>query len=230
MEERTTILAVDDEPELLRLLEELLGQAGYQVLTAADGDQARAVLRSRPVHLIVLDVAMPQEDGFALCRSIRGITTVPVLFLTARSQDEDKVAGFEAGGDDFLAKPFSRVELTSRVRALLRRCYEYQPPEQPTTLRRGALEIDRRERTVRVEGREIPLTTTEFAFLLHMAENPGRVFSAQELYEYTWQESYTHANNNTVIVHISNLRRKLGDNPKRPTYIKNVWGRGYYVE
>ena len=230
MDERTTILAVDDEPELLRLLDELLDQAGYRVLLARSGEEARSILLSQPVHLIVLDIAMPREDGFAVCRSIRSITTAPVLFLTARTRDEDKVAGFEAGGDDFLAKPFSRVELTSRIKALLRRCYEYQPPQQAAILRRGALEIDRREHTVTVEGREVPLTTTEFAFLLLMAQNPGRVFSAQELYEHTWMEGYTHANNNTVIVHISNLRRKLGDNPKRPVYIKNVWGRGYYVE
>ena len=224
------ILVVDDEPELLELLEQLLGKEGYGVLTAQSGEEARRILTTRAVHLVILDVAMPREDGFAVCRSIRTFSTTPVLFLTARSGDQDKVAGFEAGGDDFLSKPFSRVELLSRVKALLRRCYVYQPPEQADVLRRGQLEIDRRERLVTVNGQEVQLTTTEYAFLLYMAENPGRVFSPQELYEHTWLEPYTHANNNTVIVHISNLRRKLGDNPRRPSFIKNVWGRGYYVE
>ncbi len=230
MEENASILVVDDEPELLQLLFSLLHAEGYRVLTAQNGAAAAALLKTQPVHLIILDIAMPGEDGLALCRRIRRSSTTPVLFLTARSQESDKLAGLEAGGDDFLTKPFSRAELLGRIRALLRRCYEYRPPEQANVLRRGDLQIDCRTHTVRLGRKEIPLTATEYTFLQLMAENPGRVFSAQELYEQTWDEPYTHANNNTVIVHISNLRRKLGDNPKQPAYIKNIWGRGYYVE
>lgn len=231
MEERTVILAVDDDPDLLQLVKSILTAAGYQVLTAPDAARARALVQQSPVHLLVLDIAMPGEDGVSLCRSLRSSTTAPVLFLTARSQDADKVAGFEAGGDDFLTKPFSRVELLSRVKALLRRCYEYPAPDQPgDLLRRGQLLVDRRARTVQAAGQPVELTATEFAFLLMMMEHPGQVFSARELYEATWEESYTHASNNAVLVHISNLRRKLGDNPRHPAYIKNIWGRGYYVE
>lgn len=231
-ENKITILIVDDDQNIRELLRDLLEVEGFRVCEAACGRDAVAHM-SEAIDFVILDVAMPGEDGFMTCRKLREISMVPILFLTAKSQDEDKQEGFQAGGDDYLPKPFSKVELLSRIRALLRRCYEYKVPrkENPSSkIVRGDLEMDVESREVRVKEKPVSLTQTEYDLLEVMMRYPGKVFSAQNLYESVWKQTYTFADNNILIVHISNLRKKLGDNTKNPVYIRNMWGRGYYVD
>lgn len=231
-ENRIRILAVDDDEDIRELLKMVLEKEGFEVITAKSSRDALEKFNSA-IDLVLLDVAMPEEDGFFTCRRIRERSTVPILFLTAKSQEEDKVIGFSSGGDDYLSKPFSKVELVSRIRALLRRCYEYKSPEREmasSQIVRGNLSLDTVEKKTYLDGRLIPLTATEYELLELMVRHPKKVFSAQNLYEFVWNQKYSFADNNIVIVHISNIRKKLGDDPKNPYFIKNMWGRGYYVD
>ena len=225
------ILAADDEPDILDILELLLGAEGFEVVRASTGDQAVAYTDSS-IDLCILDVAMPGMDGVGACRKIREKTLAPILFLTAKTQEEDKVAGFAAGGDDYLGKPFSNVELVSRVKALLRRYYEYRPTrgKGQRRYRSGELVVDGEDKVVSVAGKEVVLTPIEYEILELMIRYPKKVFSAQQLYESVWNQEYSYTENNTFVVHISNLRRKIEEDPRNPRYIKSMWGRGYYVE
>ena len=230
--EQQKILFADDDPEIREVLRLLLESEGYQVEEAVSGEQVLEKLDDS-VGLVILDVMMPGLNGYGVCAEIRRRSAVPVLFLTAKSQDSDKTLGFSAGGDDYLVKPFSYSELISRVKAMLRRYYVYgakQAGQEAAIRCCGTVEIDPRQCVVRQEGREVALTETEYRILLLLASHPSKVFSVQNIYESVWNEPYFYSSNNTVMVHIRNIRRKLGDDPQNNRTIRTVWGRGYRIE
>ena len=182
------------------------------------------------MDLIILDVMMPKMDGFKACRQIREVTNAPILFLTAKTMDQDKALGFSSGGDDYLAKPFSYNELIARVKALLRRYCIYKGKEEPQEgdwIIMHDLVISRNSNQVKKKEEAVNLTEMEYQILLLLAEHPKKIFSNQELYEAIWKGPYMYSANNTIMVHIRNLRKKLGVDPQNPVYIKTVWGKGY---
>lgn len=227
------ILFADDDAEIREVLRLLLTGEGYQVVEASSGAEAVNLLDDS-VDLIILDVMMPGMDGYSACAEIRRRSSAPVLFLTAKSQDSDKTLGFSMGGDDYLVKPFSYSELISRVKALLRRYYVYgsKQDEVPDTIQccGGTIEIDPNQCMVRQDGQEVRLTDTEYRILYLLASHQKKVFSIQNIYESIWKEPYFYGSNNTVMVHIRNIRRKLGDDPQNSKIIQTVWGRGYRIE
>lgn len=230
--EQQKILFADDDPEIREVLRLLLTSEGYQVEEAINGEQLLQKLDDT-VDLVILDVMMPDMNGFGVCAEIRKCSAVPVLFLTAKSQDSDKTLGFSAGGDDYLVKPFSYSELISRVKAMLRRYYVYgaKQSEADSVIRCcETVEIDPRQCVVRQKGEEVQLTETEYRILVLLASHRSKVFSAQNIYESVWNEPYFYSSNNTVMVHIRNIRRKLGDDPQNCHTIRTVWGRGYRIE
>ena len=234
MEQLTQILVADDNPEIREIITILLSAEGNRVTGAPDGMAALEILSEQTFDLIILDVMMPNLGGYQTCVKIREQTNAPILFLSARTADSDKTLGFSSGGDDYLAKPFSYSELVSRVKALLRRYQIYQgksadmPPAQKETalfIRQLTIHPDTLE--VLVNNIPIELTDTEYALLLLLAAHPKQIFSAEHLYEAVWKEPYYHGAANTVMVHIRNLRKKIETDPKNPSLIKTVWGRGY---
>lgn len=230
--EKKKILFVDDDPEIREVLRLLLTGEGYQVIEAANGSQVLELLDDT-VDLVILDVMMPGMGGYTVCAEIRKQSAVPVLFLTAKGQDSDKTMGFSAGGDDYLIKPFSYSELINRVKAMLRRYYVYgaKKDEGSEIIRYcGNIEIDPTQCRVTVLGQEVVLTDIEYRILHLLASHPKKVFSVQNIYESIWNEPYFYTSNNTVMVHIRNIRRKLGDDPQNAHTIRTVWGKGYRIE
>jgi DNA-binding response OmpR family regulator len=227
--EQITILVVDDETEIADLIEVHLRGEGYAVLKAATAEEALALLESRQVELVLLDVMMPGMDGFTACQEIRRRMNIPIIILSARSEDIDKIVGLSTGADDYLTKPFNPLELVARVKSQLRRyLYLNAPAErrEDGLIRAGGLEIDPREHAVRLFREPVALTPTEFDILLLLAGNRGRVFSAEEIFERVWKEKYFHSNN-TVMVHIRKIRERIEEDPGAPKHIITVWGVGY---
>jgi len=223
------ILVADDEIDIRNLVKIGLEENGYDVLTAEDGQEAWDILSSQEVGLAILDVMMPVLDGFSLLRKIREHSTIPVIFLTARTDDLDKVLGLGLGADDYLAKPFSVRELVARVGAHLRRSHEYLNPKErvaSTTITYGDLSIDNGTCCAFKGGRPIELGAKECRLLLHFMENPERVFTKRQLYQAVWDEELYY-DDNTVMVHISRLRSKIEDDPHQPEYLKTIRGIGY---
>ncbi len=219
-----TILVVDDELKITRLLRDYLQRAGFRVVTAADGPAALAAARSERPDMIVLDLGLPGLDGLDVTRALRASSDVPIVMLTARAEESDRIVGLELGADDYVVKPFSPKELVARVRAVLRRVDA--SVEAPDVVRAGELEIDTGKRTVILGGRNIDLTPTEFELLLHIASAPGRVYTRAQLLDALHGvafESYERA----IDAHIKNLRRKLEPNPSNPRYLLTVYGVGY---
>lgn len=226
------ILFADDDPEIREVLRLLLTSEGYQTVEACNGSQVMEFLDDS-VDLIILDIMMPGLSGYATCAEIRKQSMVPILFLTARSQDSDKTMGFSVGGDDYLVKPFSYSELISRVKAMLRRyCVYGSKPAVPDSVICccGNVEIHTEERTVRQNGKEIALTDIEYRILLLLASHRKKIFSAQNIYESIWNEPFYYSSTNTVMVHVRNIRRKLGDDSQNSHTIQTVWGKGYRIE
>ena len=226
------ILIADDHAEIRDVVRVLLESEGYEIVEAIDGDDAVQKVDDR-VDLIILDVMMPKKSGFNACLEIRQKSTAPILFLTAKSQDSDKILGFSAGGDDYLSKPFSYTELVSRVKALLRRYYIYkgkEAPEENKVLTCHDLSVNAEFNEVFVGDEEVQLTDIEYRILLLLMQNRKKIFSAQNLYESVWNEQYFFSANNTVMVHIRKLRKKLRDDSQDPRYIKTIWGKGYRIE
>jgi DNA-binding response OmpR family regulator len=222
------ILVVDDEVEIGELLDLYLTKEGYEVATALDGRQAMDIVTNEKIDLIILDVLLPGLDGIEVCSEIRKITDVPIVFLSCRGDDIDKVMGLVAGGDDYITKPFSPREIVARVKAHLRR-YRMTAAareEPPRVLRYRGLEIDLPACVVRVRGQEVYLSHKEFEVLSLLAQNPDKVFSADELFERLWQMQSL-GDIRTVMVHISNVRKKIEKNPAAPEYILTVRGAGY---
>jgi two-component system response regulator VanR len=223
------ILIADDEREIADLVELLLQNEGYEtVKCVSSADALREIVENPAIELAVLDVMMPPPDGFALCRAIREKYTYPVIMLTARGEESDKVNGLSLGADDYVTKPFSPRELVARVKAQLRR-YRGFDSVNSEEYRGHGLVIRKREHTVAYFDREVSLTPTEFDILWLLCRNAGRVVSSKELFESVWHEAYLDSNN-TIMVHIRRLREKLGEPPRKPKIIKTVWGVGYKVE
>ena len=220
----TTVLVVDDEPTIREVVVSYLEREGYRTLEAADGRRARELIESDSPSLVVLDLMLPGTDGLALCRWIRARSSVPVIMLTARSEEADRIVGLEVGADDYVTKPFSPRELTARVRTVLRR----SAPEsgRPGLLEFGPISVDGEARDVRKGEVRLKLTVKEFDLLWFLASHPGRVFSREQLMNRVW--GYSSAfDTGTVTVHVRRLREKLEDNPSHPRHLETVWGAGY---
>lgn len=232
MEQQMKILIVDDNSEIREVLRILLTGEEYMVFEAQNGEEAVEMTGQEAFDLIILDIMMPGMDGYHTCMEIRKNSNAPILFLSAKTQEGDRMLGFLSGGDDYLAKPFSYNELISRARALIRRYRIYQGKKETQEIgenifRFHDLEINETSRTVTKGSRVIDLTDTEYAVLLLLVNNRHQIFSAQRLYEIVWEEPYYYGANNVVMVHIRNLRRKIERDPKNPELIRTVWGRGY---
>jgi DNA-binding response OmpR family regulator len=223
-----TIMIVEDEPAVARAVQVALQRESYDVAVIPTGEDAIARFSDLAPDLVILDVRLPGIDGFEVCRQLRRETRAPILFLTARTDEVDKVVGLEIGADDYLVKPFSVRELVSRVKALLRRAYgELADTETGRRLRRGALVIDLERRRVTRDGEPIALTTTEFDLLRHLAARPGRVYTRGQLLELVRDYEALEADERTINVHISHIREKIEPDPAQPQYIKTVRGVGY---
>ena len=226
------ILVVDDEPEIAELVGVYLRSEGFTVYTCGTGADALACVRDHPPDLAVLDVMLPDISGFVLCGEIRREHHFPVLMLTARSSDTDKISGLTIGADDYLTKPFNPLELVARVKAQLRRYTRYNGVGQPPVgevIDFNGLVIDRSTHQCTLYDRELNLTPLEFDILWMLCENRGRVISAERLFEAVWGEKYLDRNN-TVMVHIRRLREKMGEPSRDPRFIKTVWGVGYKID
>ncbi|AIK40331.1 hypothetical protein BG07_519 [Bacillus pseudomycoides] len=227
-----SILIVDDDADIVQLIEVHLKQDGFKVFRAYNGIEALDILDSNDIQLTILDIMMPAMDGIEVCRRIRERHTIPVMFLSAKATDIDKVIGLSTGADDYITKPFSMMELVARVKAQLRRyTYFNQVPSEvhKNKIKIRGLEIDELSRKVMLYEKAINLTKTEYDILHLMAKNRNRVFTLEEIYESIWRER-AHESNNTVMVHLARLRNKIEENPKKPTVIQNVWGVGYKIE
>ena len=224
--DKIRILAVDDEPDLRSLLRILLKTRGYDVLEAASGAEALALLRADPkIDLVIMDIMMPGLSGVEACAEIRKFSTVPLLFLTAKSQLADKAEAYASGGDDYLPKPFSQSELLMKVESLTRR-YRVYKGKQESAAGIG-IQLDE-DRTCAIRnGQTIELTDKEFAILRFFYRNQGKTLDVQTVYEGVWGEKFLPSSNNTVMVHILNLRKKLEADPANPKLIRTVWGKGY---
>lgn len=224
------ILVVDDEENVRRLVEYALAKEGFIILSAADGNSAYKMFKSG-CDFVVLDVMLPDMDGFEVLKRIRRESQVPVLMLTAKAEEIDRVLGLELGADDYLTKPFSPRELTARVKAILRRTSEIEQTNinQGEIITIGSLEINTEKRMVKVSQKELLLTFKEFELLLLLAKSPGRVFSREDLLERVWGYDY-YGDTRTIDVHMRHLREKIEDDPANPRYLKTVRGVGYKFE
>ena len=221
------ILVVDDEELLVKGIRFNLQNDGYQVLSGSNGREAIELAHDPEVRLIVLDVMMPEIDGLEACRLIREFSDVPIIMLTARTQDMDKLLGFEHGADDYLTKPFNILELKARIRALLRRSGGYETKRDRITI--GAITVDTRERNVYKDGVAVDLTAREFDVVELLIRNPNRVYSRENLLDLIWGYEYR-SDIRTVDVHIRRIREKLETVPASPEYIMTKWGGGYYFK
>ena len=222
------ILLVDDERLLVKGLRRSLEDNGFEVLTAFDGEEALAVLERSPVDLVVLDIMLPKIDGWEVCRRIRRRWNTPVIMLTARGDDTDKIVGLEVGADDYVAKPFNTRELIARIRAVLRRGGRAVDAPPAGVLRFGELAIDGPRREVSVGGRPVDLTAKEFELLSTLARHPGRVFTREVQLEQVWGSPYVDPR--TVDVYVRRVREKIEPDPARPRWIKTRRGAGYYFK
>jgi len=221
------ILVVEDEPSISEVVCLYLRRAGFAVTAVRDGQEALDVLAQRSVELVVLDLMLPRVDGLEVTRRLRAHSEIPIIMLTARGSEADRIAGLELGADDYVVKPFSPQELVSRVRAVLRRARGTSPePSLEPPLRYEGLEIDPRTRLVVVEGAERTLTTKEFDLLWALASNPRRAFNREQLLERAWGSS-DYIDPSTVTVHVRRLREKVERDPSEPRHIITVWGLGY---
>ncbi len=221
-----TILVIDDDERLRGLVAEYLGGRGFTVETAEDGERGLELLRSGTIDLVVLDVMLPGPDGFEVMREVRKSSRVPVIMLTARGDETDRIVGLEIGADDYMPKPFNPRELLARIQAVLRRVEI--PREEPAVLSAGPIVIDADRRTVTLGDELVDLTTTEFEILRTLIANAGRVIPRERLMELARGEDFA-AFERSVDVHISHIRRKLGDDPRHPSFVKTVRGIGYTI-
>lgn len=224
------ILICDDEKDIVNALKIYLYDASYNLFEAYDGAQALKVIKENEIHLVLMDIMMPEMDGISAMVKIREMSNVPVILLTAKSEDSDKILGLTVGADDYITKPFNPVEVAARVKSQLRRYMQLGGGNvKPEVLRVGGIELDDKEKTVTLDGEHVALTPTEYDILKLLMQNPGQVFSPKEIYTRIWND-LPYGSENTVAVHIRHLREKLEINPAEPRYLKVVWGQGYKIE
>lgn len=225
------ILLCDDDKEIVEAIEIYLTQEGHHILKAYDGEQAIRVLQNHPVDLLIIDVMMPKLDGIRATLKIREKNALPIIILSAKSEDADKILGLNVGADDYVTKPFNPLELVARVKSQLRRYTQLgaMTEKKENIYETGGLMIDDDRKEVTVDGESVKLTPIEYRILLFLVQNQGRVFSINQIYENIWNEEAIAADN-TVAVHIRHIREKIEINPKEPRYLKVVWGLGYKVE
>lgn len=233
--EKYEILIVEDDDAIREGVRILLEGEGYYVKEAQNGHEGLKYLTDK-INLVILDIMMPGISGIKTCEEVRKKSNVPVLFLTAKNQESDKLIGFMAGGDDYLVKPFSYVELLARVKVLLRRYCIYDRAAEPSGtdhsewIERNEIRLNTKYNEVFLRNQEMNLTEMEYKLLLLMMKNPQKVFSVQNLYESVWEEPFLYTSGNTVMVHIRRLRKKIEADPQKPRLIQTVWGKGYRFE
>ncbi len=228
------ILIVEDNEEIREGIRILFSGENYDIVEAADGEEGLERF-SDSIDMVILDIMMPGISGLKVCEEIRKVSNVPILFLTAKGQESDKLIGFMAGGDDYLIKPFTYSELLGRVKALLRRYYVYKGKEEVFNeesrsekyICSGKLRINTHYNEVFLDEEKTDIPEMEYGMLLLMMKNPGRIFSTKAIYEAVWNEPYFYVSNNTVTVHIRKLRMKIEEDPQNPRYISTIWGKGY---
>ena len=228
------ILVVDDDKEIVGAIEIYLKNEGYNILKAYNGEEALDIVNTNDIHLIILDIMMPKKDGLETLEEIRKTKTIPVILLSAKSEDYDKIGGLNSGADDYITKPFNPLELIARVKSSLRRYVNFGSLKNNEVSNRkiyktGGLELDDDTKKVTVDGREVKLTATEFNILKFLLANKGKVYSIPEIYENVWKEEGFGAEN-IIAVHIRHIREKIEINPKEPRYLKVIWGVGYKIE
>ena len=225
-----TVLVADDEKEIRDAVDIYLRSEGFKVIKAKDGQEAIELLETEPIHLVILDVMMPRMDGINACMKIREEKNIPIIMISAKSEDRDKILGLNIGADDYVTKPFNHLELVARVKSQLRR---YEKPLDVETssqkIKIKDLTIDTVNKSVVLRDEEVRLTATEYKILVLLASNTGRIFSIKEIYEKVWKEVF-YKSENTVTVHIRRMREKIEVNSKNPEYIKVVWGIGYKMD
>ena len=226
-----TILVCDDDKEIVEAIEIYLQQEGYSVIKAYDGEQALQLLKENEVHLLIIDVMMPKLDGIRATLKIREESSIPIIILSAKTEDSDKILGLNVGADDYLGKPFNPLELVARVKSQLRRytLLGNAKERSDAVFEVGGLSINDDLKEVTVDGEVVKLTPIEYNILLLLVKNQGKVFSINQIYENIWNEDAIGADN-TVAVHIRHIREKIEINPKEPRYLKVVWGVGYKIE
>ena len=225
------ILVVDDEKEIADLIEIYLVSDGYKVFKAENAEAGLSILDKQDIHLVLLDIMMPGMNGLEMCRKIRETNNIPIIMLSAKSTDLDKILGLGTGADDYVTKPFNPLELTARVKSLLRRYTQLGAiaENKPAVFRIGGLVMDDERKEVTVDGEPVKLTPIEYRILLLLVQNPGKVFSITQIYERIWNEEAL-GGDNPVAVHIRHIREKIEINPKEPRYLKVVWGVGYKID
>ena len=230
MLKRLTVLVVDDDREIVDSIGIFLEAEGYEVKKASNGLEALDIIMSSPVHLMLLDVMMPELDGISTLLKVRKSKNIPIIMISAKSEDADKIFGLTAGADDYVTKPFNPSELMARVKSQLRRYTMLGAMEEnDSRIVIGSLEVDREMKAVFVDGEEVKLTPIEYKILELLSSNPNRVFSADEIYSRVWNEEHV-VGDNTIAVHVRHIREKIEINPKEPKYLKVVWGIGYKIQ
>ena len=227
MEEKIKILVVDDEQKILNVIMAYLIKEGYEVLTATDGEEALNIFKNQQIHLIILDLMLPKISGEQVCNKIRATSSVPIIMLTAKTEEDNKIDGLAIGADDYITKPFSNRELVGRVKAIIRRTYrDNKPLAEVLIINNGDLEINIEKMTIKKQGQPITLTTNEFKILIALLVNPGQVFSREQLVSKAFGMDYD-GFDRTIDTHIKNIRQKIEDDHKNPKYILSVYGMGY---
>ena len=226
------ILVVDDDKEIVGAIEIYLKNEGYKIYKAYDGEEALNIINNNEIHLVILDIMMPKKDGLGTLEEIRKDKSIPVILLSAKSEDYDKIGGLNSGADDYITKPFNPLELIARVNSVLRRYVKLgsiKKEENKKIYQTGELIVDDETKKVIVDGKEVKLTATEFNILKFLIQNKGKVYSIPEIYENVWKEEGFGAEN-IIAVHIRHIREKIEINPKEPRYLKVIWGVGYKIE
>ncbi len=223
------ILVCDDDHDIVSALTIYLNAEGYQVFPAYTGQEALEVLKREPIHLCLMDIMMPAMDGIAATVKLRQVSNIPVILLTAKSEDTDKVLGLNIGADDYVTKPFNPLEVVARVKSQLRRytMLGALPAQKPSTITIGGITLDDDSKTVTVDGEPVNLTPIEYNILHLLMQNPGKVYSSAKIYALVWEGAAYGSSDSTVAVHIRHLREKIEINPAEPRYLKVVWGQGY---
>ncbi|PEC89819.1 DNA-binding response regulator [Bacillus cereus] len=229
MMQKEKILIVDDDIEIRKIVSIYLKNEGYEIIDASDAIEALETLRNTTIDLIILDIMLPKMDGIEACLKIREQYQMPIIFLSAKDEDIDKIQGLMSGAEDYITKPFNPLELMARIKSQLRRYRVYQAEEVKQFIHEiGHLKVDEETRQVFIRNEEVRLTPKEFDILSLLVRNKGKVFSVEKIYEMVWEDSF-YKSDNTVMVHITKIREKIEENPRQPVYLKTVWGVGYRV-